>query len=399
MPARSDNAFSRRSLLVLAGLGGLCALTGRLLPATSGAGMGGVALSAAAGAADYPGEDALTVGLCKPQGLCSGPDGSLYVADTDHHRIRQRGLDGLMRTVVGSGLHGYAGDGDLAVYAELQRCGGVALAPDGGLYIADTGNHCLRRVDPAGIISTVAGMGQPGYAGDGGLAPAAALQWPAAVAVAPDGAVYIADTFNHVIRRLEPSGMIMTVAGTGERGFAGDGGPGVAAQLSFPTGLAVGPDGAVVIADRGNSRVRRLDPDGSMTTVAGKDWQRESGVGELATETDLAWPCGVAVQADGALLIADTGHHRIWRVDPDGRIGLVAGSGRRGDGGDGDVAVAAALDNPWSVAEAPDGTVVIGDWGNHRVRAVGMDGVINTIVGTGQVEPEDGATPPVPRDR
>src|SRR5215210_7792878 len=117
MPARSNNAISRRSLLVLAGLGGLRALTGRLLPATSYAGLPGVALSAAS-AAGYPGEDALTVNLCKPQGLCSGPDGSLYLADTDHHRNRQRGLDGLMRTVAGSGLHGYAGDGDLAVYAE-----------------------------------------------------------------------------------------------------------------------------------------------------------------------------------------------------------------------------------------------------------------------------------------
>jgi RHS repeat-associated protein len=194
-----------------------------------------------------------------PQGLAVGPDGSLYIADYFNRRIRRVGPDGIITTVAGNGAIGSGGDGGLATQAQFWNPQNVAVGPDGSLYIADSSNNRIRRVGADGIITTVAGDGINGFSGDGGPAAQAQLDGPFGVAVGPDGSLYIADLDNNRIRRVRPDGIMTTVAGNGSYGFSGDGGPATQAQLNFPTGVAVGPDGRLYIADLYNSRIRRVD--------------------------------------------------------------------------------------------------------------------------------------------
>src|SRR5207247_881331 len=208
-------------------------------------------------------------------------------------------------TVAGNGVSDFAGDGGPATQASLNGSFGVAVAPDGSFYIADTINDRIRRVGPDGIISTVAGNGTSGFSGDGGPAQGAALRRPQGVAVAPDGSLYIADTGNARIRRVGPDGIIRTVAGNGTVQFGGDGGPATQAGLGNPVGVAVSPDGGLYIADTGHHRVRRVGPDGIITTVAGNAFGQFSGDSGLATLAGIGAPTNLAVAPDGSLYIAD----------------------------------------------------------------------------------------------
>ena len=166
-----------------------------------------------------------------------------------NNRIRRVGPDGIITTVAGNGNAGYGGDGGPASSASLNCQYGVAVGPDGSIYIADSSNNRIRRVGPDGIITTVAGNGNAGYSGDGGPATSASLTDPDGVAVGPDGSIYIADSGNNRIRRVGPDGIITTVAGNGNSGYSGDGGPATSASLATPDGVAVGPDGSIYIAD------------------------------------------------------------------------------------------------------------------------------------------------------
>jgi RHS repeat-associated protein len=187
-----------------------------------------------------------------------GPDGSLYIADYGNGRVRRVGPDGVITTVAGDGTQGFSGDGGPATAARLWNPVGVAVGPHGSLYIADIGNDRIRRVGPDGIISTVAGSGYHGFAGDGGPATAAWLYSPSGVAVGPNGSLYIADWGNYRVRRVEPDGVITTVAGDGTQGFSGDGGPATAARLIPAGGVAVGADGSLYVADIANNRIRQI---------------------------------------------------------------------------------------------------------------------------------------------
>jgi len=307
------------------------------------------------------------------QGVAVGPDGSFYIADYGHHRIRRVGRDGIISTAAGKGINGSGGDGGPAIEAQLQLPTGVAIGQDGSLYIADRENQRIRRVGLDGIINTAAGTGPiAGFGGDGGPAIQASLSWPEKVAVGPDGSLYIADRGNNLIRRVGLDGIISTVVGKPRAsGFSGDGGPATAAQLNFPTDIAVGPDGSLYIADQGNQRIRRVGPDGIISTVAGKTSPGGfSGDGSQATEAELNSPTGVAVGPDGSLYIADRLNERIRRVGPDGVIKTVAGTTVRGFGGDGGPATNAKLDFPTSLAFGPDGNFYIADSGNLRIRRV-----------------------------
>jgi RHS repeat-associated protein len=303
-------------------------------------------------------------------GVAVGPDGSLYIADTGNNRIRKVAPDGSITTVAGNGGRSYGGDGGPATAASLNIPYGVAVGPDGSLYIADTGNNRIRKVAPDGSITTVAGKGDYSYGGDGGPATAASLSFPGGVAVGPDGSLYIADTYNDRIRKVAPDGSITTVAGKGDDSYGGDGGPATAASLSLPYGVAVDPDGSLYIADTGNSRIRKVAPDGSITTVAGKGGDSYGGDGGPATAASLSFPEGVAVGPDGSLYIADTYNDRIRKVAPDGSITTVAGKGDYSYGGDGGPATAASLSLPYGVAVGPDGSLYIADTYNNRIREV-----------------------------
>ena len=318
--------------------------------------------------------------LTPPTAVAVGHDGSLYVADERNRRVRQV-RDGTISTIAGPRTASFA-DPVPAANARLYRPWSVAVDGAGNVFLADLLNHVIRRVDPSGVMTTVAGTGEWVFGGDGGPATETQLNNPAGVALDPAGNLYIADQHHHRIRRVAPSGTITTVAGTGQRGFSGDGGPATEARLAFPYGVAVGPAGDLYIADRSNHRIRRVDPSGVITTVAGSAERGFGGDGGPATEAQLLFPQGVAVGLAGNLYIADR-NHRIRRVDPSGTITTVAGTGERGFGGDGGPATAARLAFPYGVAVGPAGDLYIADRSNRRIRRVDPSGTITTVAGTG----------------
>jgi len=328
-----------------------------------------------------------------PFGVAAAPDGGFYVADQLWGRVRRVGPDGVMTTFAGSGNSGgFSGDGGPATAAKLSQPTGIALGPDGTLYIADFGNQRVRRVAPDGVITTGAGTGTFGFNGDDRLATTAQLSNPVAVAVGPDGSLYIADQGSHRIRRVSLSGMIQTVAGDGTQCFlgqlpqsqhgaiCGNGVPATQAKLRFPTGVAIGPDGSLFIAD-GYGRVRRVGLDGIITTVAGNG-DVSNGDGGPAIGAGLGNLNAIAVDAAGVIYIAEGGStdtvHSVRGIGVDGIITTVAGTGTLGFGGDGGPAPQALLNQPSGVAINADGTLRVTDLSNHRVR-----GIIPALPGLG----------------
>ena len=331
------------------------------------------------------GGPATTASLNAPIGATVDASGNLFIVDFSNHRVRRvDGSTGVITTVAGTGAAGFSGDGGPATSASLSFPRGVAVDASGNLFIVDQTNHRVRRVDGAtGVITTVAGTGTKGFSGDGGPATSASLSFPRGVVVDASGNLYIADTDNHRVRRVNgATGVITTVAGTGTNGFSGDGGPATSASLGFPRGVAVDASGNLFIADTSNHRIRRVDAATSViTTVVG------GGIGEgvPATSASLNSPLGVAVDASGNLFIADSGNHRVRRVDgATVVIATVAGSGTSGFSGDGGPATSASLNSPQGVAVDGAGNLFIADFSNHRIRRVdAATGVITTVAGTG----------------
>ena len=308
--------------------------------------------------------------LNTPASVAIDTSGNVYVADAFNHRVRRVAPDGVITAYAGTGQAGFDGDGAQAVDAQLRSPLGVAVDGAGNLYIADTYNHRIRKVTADGIVSTIAGTGESGFGGDGGPGTAAMLSYPTGIAVTGDGTLYIADTRNHRVRKLAADGTIYTAAGTGAAGYNGDGGPADLARLNSPRDVAVSADGALYIVDRENRRVRRVDADGVITTVAGTGSSGFNGDRGEATQANLRAPYGVAVDPYGNLYIADTFNHRVRKVDPGGSISTVAGSDRFGFSGDGFGAGFAALHYPLSVAVDIAGNLYIADTFNHRIRKV-----------------------------
>jgi hypothetical protein len=311
--------------------------------------------------------------LSAPQAVAATADGGYLIADTGNNRVRRVSPAGIITTVAGNGTAGFSGDDGPATEAQLDFPSGVATTADGGFLITDQGNQRVRRVSPAGIITTVAGNGSAGFSGDDGPATAAQLNEPEGVAATADGGFLIADSFNFRVRRVSPAGIIATVAGNGNPGFSGDDGPAAAAQLNTPQGVAATADGGFLIADRDNFRVRRVSPAGTITTVAGNGTAGFSGDGGPAIPAQLTGAIEVAVTADGGFLIAEPTGFRVRRVSPSGRITTVAGNGTEGFSGDGGPATAAQLNIPAGVAATADGGLLIADAGNSRVRFVDAD--------------------------
>ena len=278
---------------------------------------------------------------------------------------------GVITTVAGTGapaIGRFTGDDGPATAARLRSPTGVAVDGAGNLFVADEANNRIRKVDSAGVITTVAGTGDRGFSGDGGPATAAWLFFPADVAVDGAGNLFIADFANDRIRKVDTAGGIATVAGTGDRGFSGDGGPATAARLDRPVGVAVDRAGNLFIADRGNYRVRKVDSAGVITTVVGTGRFGFSGDGGPAVNAQLYEPSGVAVDDAGNLFIADRVDNRIRKVDSSGVISTIAGMGEEGFSGDGGPAIAARLHRPVGVAVDGAGNVFIADSGNGLIR-------------------------------
>ena len=308
--------------------------------------------------------------LNTPASIAIDATGNVYVADAFNHRVRRITPDGVITAFAGTGQAGFDGDGAHAIDAQLRSPLGVAVDNSGTLYIADTYNHRIRKVTSDGIISTIAGTGESGFGGDGGPGTAAMLSYPTGIAVTEDGTLYIADTRNHRVRRLAADGTLTTVAGTGAAGYNGDGGPAALARLNSPRDVAVSRDGTLYIVDRENRRIRRVDADGSITTIAGTGSSGFNGDRGEATQATLRAPYGIAVDAQGNLYIADTFNHRVRKVASDGSIATVAGGERFGFSGDGWAAGFAALHYPLSVAVDIAGNLYVADTFNHRIRKV-----------------------------
>jgi sugar lactone lactonase YvrE len=322
-----------------------------------------------------------------PSGVAVDTTGNLFIADASNQRVRQVNPGGVISTVAGTGSFGYTGDGGPATSARLNAPRGVAVDAAGDLLIADSGNLRIRTVSPSGVITTLAGNGSQGYfsgySGDGGAATAAQLYRPTGIAVDPAGDLFIGDSNNNRVREVDPSGVISTIAGTGVFGYSGDGGPATSAQLNGPSGMAMDAAGDLFIADTFNNRVRKIDPSGVISTVAGNGSASYSGDGGPATSAAIFQPFGVAVDSAGDLFIADSFNHRIREVSPSGVISTFAGTGTPGFSGDGGPATSASLDFPYGVAVDAAGDLFIADFGNNRVREVSPGGVISTFAGTG----------------
>lgn len=343
-----------------------------------------------------PGEDRALVGastevprtddprhpvITRPAGLAVDAAARLYVVDSATHAVLRVNLAaGGTETIAGSGLPGYAGDGGPAAQARLSSPAGIALDRKGNLYVADRGNHCVRRVDARrGVITTLAGNGAPGASGDGKQASMAQLRDPVAVAVGRNGDLFIADLGNARIRRVDGrTGVISTPKGLDS----------VAA-----TAIAVAEDGALLVADGGKGTVFRRSRTGETRTIAGNGRVGYTGDGGPATESFLSAPASLARDSAGRLYVSELTGHRVRRIDSkSGVISTVAGTGQAGYSGDGSRAAAARLNHPTGIGLHPDGSLLIADTDNHRVRRVGLDGTIATLVGTGQDGiPEDGA--------
>jgi uncharacterized protein (TIGR03437 family) len=250
------------------------------------------------------------------QGIAIDGAGNLYVADTHDRRIRKINTAGIISTVAGNGIDNFSGDGGQAINAELGNPEGVAVDAHGNLYIADTGNNRIREVFASGIITTVAGSATEGYAGDGGVSTGAQLNGPARVTLDAAGNIYFTDNGNNVVRRVNTAGIIQTVAGNGQAGFAGDGGPALSAMLSNPIGLTIDALGGILIADTNNLRIRRVDPDGTISTIAGNGSNALSGDGSSPLSTGFGSPADVAVDAAGNIYITDQSDGRVRRIQP-----------------------------------------------------------------------------------
>jgi len=327
----------------------------------------------------YSGDNgpATSAELYYPFDIAVDGNGNIYIADAFNSRIRKVDTNGIITTVAGDGNDGYSGDNGPATSAELNDPRGVAVDSNGNIYIADTDNNRIRKVDTNGIITTVAGIsctsGYCGHSGDNGPATSAELYDPRGVAVDSKGNIYIADYGNERIRKVDTNGIITTVAGDGTYGYGGDNGPATSAQLRSPEDVAVDNSGNIYIADNGNHRIRKVDTNGIITTVAGngtQDYNGDNGDNGLATSAKLDYPEGVAVDSSGNIYIADANDRRIRKVDTNGIITTVAGTGGDGYSGDNGPATSAHLASPIGVAVDSKGNIYIADFYNNRIRKV-----------------------------
>ena len=288
-----------------------------------------------------------------PMRVTGNRAGNLFVADAHHARIRR--IDtaaNTITTVAGCGTEGYSGDGGPAVHARIASPHGSSLDRHGNIYIADLKNDRIRKVDAStGIITTVAGTGEHGFSGDGGPATEAMLASPIAVIATAVGDLYIADHRNSRIRKVDAAtGTITTVAGTGEQGFRGDGGPATQAAIALPRDVALDADGSLYIADGANNRIRKVTPDCTISTIVGTGRADYFGDGGPAHQADLSMPYSIALDSEGNLYVVDTGNRRVRKIDKaTGIITTIAGNGSYGFSGDG----GPATDAPLAVGKRP----------------------------------------------
>ena len=330
------------------------------------------------GTAGYAGDNgsATIAHLNFPSGIAVTSSGILFVADSDNSRLRQVSTSGTITTIAGNGA--YSGSGNLA----FNNPTGIAMDASGNWYVADAGTNTIRKFSITGAVSTIAGSGVYGYAGDNASATTAEFSYPAGVAVDTSGNVYVVDSYNSRVRKIATNGLITTVAGNGTRGFAGNGVAATSAELDFPQGIAVDRAGNLYIADTNNCRIRKVSG-GIITTIAGNGTAGYTGDNGPASSSELNYPYGVAVDSTGNVYIADTLNNVIRQISTSGTISTIAGNGFAGYSGDSGAPTSAQLNFPADLAVDPSGNLYIADAGNYVVRSV-SGGAIATIAGNGQ---------------
>jgi sugar lactone lactonase YvrE len=322
---------------------------------------------------------AKSAGLCGPTDVALDAEGNMYISDTGDYcsgpggdTVRKVDPHGTITTVAGTGEAGFSGDGGPATKARLDFPSAVAVDREGNLYIADGSNYRIRKVDKDGIITTFAGTGEARHSGDGGPATSAQLREPACMVFDAQGNLYLADYTS--VRKIDPSGTITTVAGTGRFGFSGDGGPATEAKLTA-SDIALDGKGNMYISDTENNRIRMVDRDGIIHTVAGTGKEGYSGDGGPATKAALALPIGIALDSEGNLYIACHHNSRVRKVDRNGKITTVAGTGEMGFNREKGPATKVMLNQPWGLfLDNDSGDLYIADAFNSRIRALRLDG-------------------------
>lgn len=366
---------------------------------------GTITTIAGTGVSGFSGDGGLAINaqIGRPWGLTLDASGNLYIADSDFHRIRKiDATTNIITTVAGNGAIGSLGDGGAATSAQLANPTDISVDASGNLYIADRGNHKIRKVDATtGIISTIAGTGVSGFSGDGGLATAAQLAQPLGIALGATGSIYFTSGINRRVRKIEnTTGIITTITGDGTQSFFGDGGPAILARIHPEGGLVVDSQENIYIADSRSHRIRKIDAITSIiNTIAGSGPPHISGFsgdGGAATSSRLNEPKGLTIDNAGNLFFTDYLNHRVRKLTPTPppppttvplyTISTFAGTGVRGFSGDGGTAVTAQLNTPIGTTQDAQGNIYIVDRRNHRIRKIAIaTGIITTIAGTGLI--------------
>jgi len=317
-----------------------------------------VSTFAGSGTASFANGAGNTAQFEDPYDLAVDSFGNVYVTDAHNHRIRKITPAGVVSTLAGS-TEGF--ENGIGTAAQFNHPFGVAVDSSGNVYMADSNNHRIRRITPAGVVSTLAGTGTEGFAD--GTGTEAQFYFPTGVAVDSSGNVYMADSNNHRIRKITPGGVVSTFAGTGSAGHAD--GTGTEAQFNLPYGVAVDSSGNVYVGDLDNHRIRKITPAGVVSTLAGSTEGFADGTG---TETRFSYPGRVAVDSSDNVFVADSGNHRIRKITPAGVVSTFAGTGIRGHA-DG-TATTAQFNYPTGVAVDSSGNVYVADFGNRRIRKI-----------------------------
>ncbi len=346
---------------------------------------GNISTIAGNGTGTFGGDNAAATAarVNSPQGVAVDGSGNVYIADTSNNRVRRIDAGtGNISTVAGNGTGGYLADNVAATGTRINAPRGVVVDGLGNLYIADTSNNRIRKVNTGGTITTFAGTGTASFSGDNGAATSATIRAPQALTLDSAGNLYIADTTNHRVRKVSTGGIITTLSGTGSAGYGGDGGAATSGQLSSPAGIAVNGSGEVFVGDTGNLRVRRISG-GNISTFAGTGSATYGGDGGPITNAQFTNPQDIVFDNAGNAYISDSGTHRIRKVTPGGTITTIAGTGVAGFSGDNGPATSAQINTPLGIARDAAGNLYFADGNNNRIRKVTPGGTITTFAGDG----------------
>ncbi len=331
---------------------------------------------AGTGTLGYSGDGGLAINalLSRPNQIIYDQAGNLFIAEDYNHIVRKIDASGNISTVAGTGTEGFSGDGGLAVNAEFSRVAGVTIDAVGNIYICDADNFRIRKVDLLGNINTIVGTGNEGYTGDGGLAINAEIGFISGILVDPAGNIYIANQTYHNIRKIDVAGIITTVAGdgSGNPGYGGEGVLAASTMVNSPAALFMDGAGNLFFSELGGFRIRKINTSGIVTTVAGTGMMGSSGDGGAATSAQILYPYGIVVDASGVIYFCESGNNKIRKIDASGMISTYAGIGGfvGGYSGDNGPALLAQFYNPSAITLDNNNNVIVGDYGNNVIRKI-----------------------------